>query len=297
MTTSKKLMIHTKLPQLDQSSRGACYIEAYEAVGSTGTRALQLLEHPEVVQALKGNPEGPAKLSVSAVVADVELEAHGRFGRRWYSVPGGSLTMALTVLVPRYVVTNPNVHGWLAPLGCIALIRGINMALRDSNSAVPPLELKWPNDVYCQGMRIGSVNLDVRNVPGEPASVALVYSFGVNLTMRAEFLPVAQSTSLRLHAHQLPEFEELRDSIIAQTMLALSAQLTQMVEQPIAAAERLFAEANALLSIGGKWCTFHLETGSDVTGCVASLNEDASLTLLTDGGSVSLRTIDVGFVA
>lgn len=286
------------MPRLERTSACTCFMEAYESVDATGLRAAQLLERRDVVGALKSG--GATKLSVGAVVADMEFQSQGRFGRHWHSVPGGSLVAALTVLVPRVVVEDSTVQGWLTPLGSLSLLRGLNAVLRANNVDAESLELtlKWPNDLYCRGMKLGSVHLDIANVPDEPDYVALIYSLGLNLSVRAEFLPMVGATSLGLHAPAgLPEFEELRDGVIAETMFDLGSRLMKLVQRPDNTVSELFAQMNVVCHMNGWEYTFHLQNGGEVTGCVSSLNQDASLTLLTAEGCMCLRTYDVGFAA
>ncbi|NEG69716.1 biotin--[acetyl-CoA-carboxylase] ligase [Bifidobacterium choloepi] len=308
-------------PRLAESGAVARFVRVLDAVDSTDREARRLLADESFVRSLAydgdscgelGTITDPRQLDdatitansghgIGAVVADFELEPHGRFGRRWVSIPGQSLSMTLVTLVPTALVDDAALRGWLAPVGCLALIDAIRGVVGASGAAsadgLRGLTLKWPNDIYLNGLRLGSVNVDAVPVDGVPGHTAIVYSFGANLTVRADYLPTPQATSLRMHVGKLPAFERLRDEIVAETMRALNVRLIELSAEPSFARVRFHDEAQRLCPMRGRVVTFQLDDGSRLGGRIVALNDDASITMETSDGPHVLRTVDVGIMA
>lgn len=82
------------------------------------------------------------------------------------------------------------------------------------------LRLKWPNDLFCQGRKLGGILTEMVPLPGRDDSAALVIGIGINLAIPADRLPTEQSTSLQLHVQGLPDARTLRDMIAAHRAVA-----------------------------------------------------------------------------
>ena len=63
------------------------------------------------------------------------------------------------------------------------------------------MELKWPNDVFCHGLKLGGLLSELVLLPDGEADddVVVVFGVGLNLALGASRLPTPQSTSLQLH--------------------------------------------------------------------------------------------------
>ena len=108
------------------------------------------------------------------------------------------------------------------------------------------LRLKWPNDLFCQGRKLGGILTEMVPLPGRDDSAALVIGIGINLAIPADRLPTEQSTSLQLHVQGLPDARTLRDMIAAHIVRSLSSRLSGFVADPHAAAERLREETSCV---------------------------------------------------
>lgn len=313
-------------PQLMQTNAVARFVSVHDAIDSTHDEAVRLLADERTVASLAygdGCAAGTGTAGTGAaaetgaaagtgygvgvVAADMELEAKFRFNRTWVSIPGESIAMSLVTLVPHGIADDEMLRGWLSPIGCLAAIDAIRGELRGTfplgaalsagTASEPQLTLRWPNDIYCNGLKLGSVNVDAVDVPSVPGHVALVYTFGVNLTVRADFLPTPEATSLRMHVLQLPAFERMRDEIVARIATSLADRLASFAAQPEAARAGFYEEARRLCPMYGRFVAFQLGDGSRVGGEILGLNDDASLTMSVDGSAMRLRTRDVGIMA
>lgn len=125
-------------------------------------------------------PEG------TVYVAGKQEEGKGRRGRKWESPPGGlwfSFLLRPTLPLPQTAL--------LSLVFAVSLVKSLNLF---SGS---PCQIKWPNDVYCQGRKIAGILLEMS---GEIDNADyLIVGIGINVNVRMNDLPAAigaNSTSL-----------------------------------------------------------------------------------------------------
>ncbi len=104
----------------------------YRRVPSTNDRLRELLVQGAV----------PGTL----VVAEEQSAGRGRHGRQWYSPPGGGLYASL-FLQPAVPVDR---IGWIPLAAALALVRV-------AKQAGVSLDIKWPNDVECDGKKVAGI--------------------------------------------------------------------------------------------------------------------------------------------
>jgi BirA family biotin operon repressor/biotin-[acetyl-CoA-carboxylase] ligase len=122
-----------------------------------------------------GEPEG------LVLVAEQQTAGRGRLDRQWESPPRAGLTFS--------VLLRPSLDA--AHLSVLPLIAGL--ATVEAVLAVGQVEaaLKWPNDVLVGGRKLGGLLVEL--VGG-----AAIIGIGLNVSTRAEELPVETATSLLL---------------------------------------------------------------------------------------------------
>ena len=100
------------------------------------------------------------------LVAEQQTAGRGRLGRDWHS--GGSLTFSLGLpLSPR---------DWSG----LSLAVGLSVA----DNLHPQLRLKWPNDLYLQGRKLGGILIETVSIDGAPGARYAVVGVGLNLLAR-----------------------------------------------------------------------------------------------------------------
>jgi len=128
-----------------------------------------------------GTPEAPEAI---LLVAEHQNAGRGRLGRQWQSQAGASLTFSLGLpLQP----TN-----WSG----LSLAVGVSLAesLEPANGNPPALQLKWPNDLWLGGRKLGGILVETANW-GDQRYV--VIGVGLNVTPPDEdFSAAAPLTSL-----------------------------------------------------------------------------------------------------
>ena len=246
------------------------------------------------------------KPAVGMLAADTQTAGHGRLGRAWMNEPGRSFIVSFVMPLPRALVCSER-SGWLTMAAGLAAQAGITEALdavaaRSMDDSARGIELKWPNDVFIAGLKLGGILTEVVELPSADASspspsntVALIIGIGLNLLLDPESLPTAQSTSLQLYYGPLPDFAELRDRIGAGIANALRREFAALLRNPAAAATDLRRRLTAVCWTLGRPVEARLVDGSTITGVAQSIASDAALVVRRPGGALAtVHTADVG---
>ena len=149
--------------------------------------------------ALAGAPEG------TVVVAGEQTEGRGRAGRSWNAPAGRALLLSL-LLRPRIPAAD------LPPLPLIAglaIAEGIEAFA--SSKISTEIKLKWPNDIFLEGLKLAGVLMQTRVTTDGVEFVILGVGLNVN-TPQADLPPGA--TSLAVHSGQEWPLEDLERSVL-----------------------------------------------------------------------------------
>ncbi len=110
-------------------------------------------------------------LSGHICFAERQTAGRGRRGRVWISPLGGNLYFSILWRFPE----GPQ------SLGGLGLAVGVGIARALQKSGLGDVELKWPNDIYWRGMKLGGVLLEMFGESAGPCGV--VIGIGVNVRM------------------------------------------------------------------------------------------------------------------
>ena len=179
-------------------------VEVLRATGSTNAVVAE--------RALAGEPPG------LVVVAESQTAGRGRLDRSWVSPPRAGLTLSVLVRPDLPPVRWP----WLP------LLTGLAVATAVREQAELDAVLKWPNDVLVGGRKVCGVLAEV------PEAGAAVLGIGLNVTTRAEELPVATATSLALAGAATTD----RDTLLRALLRALGSVLVDVDASRAAYRER-----------------------------------------------------------
>ncbi|HLZ69289.1 MAG TPA: biotin--[acetyl-CoA-carboxylase] ligase [Dehalococcoidia bacterium] len=199
----------------------------------------------------------------TVVLAEEQTAGRGRMGRSWVSVGGVNLYFT-AILRPSLTV-----------LRQLAMV--VPLAVAEGVEAVCPVrtEIKWPNDVQMDGLKLSGVLIDAELRGDEPA-LALV-GVGINVNFAAGSVPelrgIATSLSERL-GQPLERGEVLR------AVLMRLATLLDESERGGAVRDRWRARLNTL----GRRIT--VRAGETIeTGLAVDVTDDGGLVLERDDGS------------
>ncbi len=257
---------------------------------STNTLARQMLRDGTMA------PPADGGAGVAVVATDVQSAGRGRLERTWVSAPGESMTCSYIATLPVGVIADGSVNGWLTVIAGFAALDALRGALTECGVASEEygLRLKWPNDLFCQGRKLGGILTEMVPLPGRDDSAALVIGIGINLAIPADRLPTEQSTSLQLHVQGLPDARTLRDMIAAYR--AVAEFPTERFRGRPACRRRAAARGDLRVCWTlGRRVEARFTDGSVLTGTATALNADASLSVRDDAGENHVvPTADVG---
>lgn len=267
-----------------------------------------------LLAAARSAAAGGLPLPVDVVVADEQTAGRGRLDRTWQSRSGETLVASLVAAVPARMLVELG-GGWLTSACGLACLDGLRAVLRQSglDSTVEPpdiespgpslsLGLKWPNDLFCGGKKLGGILCEL--VPGALAPngedfACVVLGIGINLLTPAERLPLVTATSLAVElgpaAGALPAFACLREDLLTSIARGLGQLLGELVAHPAKTTEAL------LLRLREESCTLgkrvEVNCGGDrrVTGVALDILPDTALLVRSDAGEeLPITAGDVG---
>lgn len=147
-------------------------VDVVQATGSTNTDL--------AARAVKG--EAPAG---SVLVAEEQSAGRGRLDRRWSAPPRSGLFFS--------VYLEPDVPA--ARWGWLPLLAGVATATALARAAGVDTALKWPNDLL---VTVGAEERKAGGILAEAAGKGVVVGIGLNVSLRADELPVPGAGSLAL---------------------------------------------------------------------------------------------------
>ncbi len=120
---------------------GLQVLEVHEELGSTNDRAGELAREAS-----------PAAGGWTLILSEAQTRGRGRGGKIWVSPPGSSLLFSVVI---------PGRSGdWNALLPIrmgLAAAAGLETALVGPDGSGARVGLKWPNDLLCQGRKVGGI--------------------------------------------------------------------------------------------------------------------------------------------
>ncbi|MCI5861303.1 biotin--[acetyl-CoA-carboxylase] ligase [Bifidobacterium boum] len=279
------------IPRMPRTEQEADRLITLAEVDSTNVLAGEMLKDGRI----GGDPADDGKIVV--IAADYQTGGHGRLGRAWVNRPGESFTVSFVTVMPADVVADETVNGWLPTLAGLASRDAIRSAVLSSGARPRQqdctLSIKWPNDIFCHGLKLGGILVQL--VPLDARRTSVIIGIGINLALRAESLPTPQSTSLQLHVESLPDTQVLRDRIAADLVSGLRERIARFVDDRTTYAAQLLEETRQVSWTLGRRAEAKLVGGETIIGRAVRINPDASLAIVDDEGvEHTITTGDVG---
>ncbi len=149
-------------------------------------------------QAEAGAPEG------TVVVAEQQLAGRGRRGRQWHSPAGLNLYFSLLL--------RPQIELETVPQFALVSAAALWQTLK---SECPDLKIKWPNDLYCRGLKLAGILSEMK--PGSDRAEFVIIGIGLNVNSLIADFPLdlrSQVTSLRCETHKTFELRVLLETVL-----------------------------------------------------------------------------------
>ncbi len=239
-----------------QSLPGKKYtVIRYPKVDSTNSIALDL-----------GSRDAPHG---TVVLADEQSGGRGRLSR-CFSSPKGGLYLSV-ILRPRLPIEK---------LSLITLAAGVACAEAVEQVSGISVQLKWPNDLYYKGEKLGGILTEAAPYSSSDRAVPfIVVGIGLNVNTRLKSFPSLLSnlaTSLYCITTKEHEIDNLMDSFMSSLLTEIS--LLQDNEEKVMDHWR---ERDYLL---GKKIRWHVSEGEIVHGTGNGLLSDGRYRLTSSGG-------------
>ncbi|MGW2016291.1 biotin--[acetyl-CoA-carboxylase] ligase [Streptomyces sp. NPDC001927] len=208
-------------------------------------------------------PEG------AVLVAEEQTSGRGRLDRDWVSPPRAGLFLS--------VLLKPDVpvHRW----GWLPLLTGVAAATGLAKSAGVDLSLKWPNDLL---VSVGGEERKAGGILAERAGEdGVVVGIGVNVTLKAEELPVPGAGSLLL----ADAISTDRDTLLRSVLRSLEhwyGKWTEADGDPVASGLQAAYEAGC--STLGRHIRADLPGERMLEGEAVAVDGDGRLVVATEGG-------------
>lgn len=191
------------------------------------------------------------------VTAEHQHAGRGRLTRQW-SAPARSGLAVSVLLRPTFPRSR---WGWLP------LLVGVAVAAPLRRTSELDLRLKWPNDVLVGDRKLAGVLAEV-------VDDAVVVGVGLNVSLRADELPVPTATSLVLEGSEVVD----RDPVLRGLLRGLADRYGALSgAHGDAVASGLREEYVGLCSTIGREVEVELPDGSQLRGPATDVDDDGAL--------------------
>lgn len=151
------------------------------------------------------------------VLAEHQSAGRGRRGRQWQSPFGANLYLSVAWTYPQ----------WPPDLPTLSLAVGVMCARALHSVSLDAVSLKWPNDLWVEGKKLGGILIEQRGEFG--GSCRVVVGVGINVAMRASQIPSIDQawTSVRDVLTRQGKPPPRRNDLAVQLICELQAGLTR----------------------------------------------------------------------
>jgi BirA family transcriptional regulator, biotin operon repressor / biotin---[acetyl-CoA-carboxylase] ligase len=163
-------------------------------------------------------------LAATLLLADVQTAGRGRMGRQWHGQAGDALTFSLALpYAPQHW------QGLSLAVG-VAVAQGLH----------PDVRLKWPNDLFLRGGKLGGILVETSLQTGSVPHVVV----GIGINLRAPDLPDAPYPLASLRS-VLPQADPAQ--VLLQLLPRLMPTLRDFESHGFAPWQAAYAERDLLL--------------------------------------------------
>ena len=134
------------------------------------------------------------------VMCDKQTSGRGQRGSRWHSVPHASLCATYWMRVPQKK---------RLPMPWLSIAVGLAMHQTIAEWQIPNLSLKWPNDLYCKGAKLGGLLIEIK----QNASRVRYAYMGLGLNVNQTPLSAPRGISMQEASGHLWDLDEIHASL------------------------------------------------------------------------------------
>jgi BirA family biotin operon repressor/biotin-[acetyl-CoA-carboxylase] ligase len=211
------------------------------------------------------------------LVAEHQTAGRGRLDRGWETPARAALTFSV-LLRPATVPAGR--WPWLPVLAGLAVVEGV------VDAGGPACDLKWPNDVLHDGLKVAGILVERVETTSGPAAVL---GIGLNVSSGPEELPVPTATSLALAGG--PGLD--RTSVLLSLLAALRRRYDDWVDAAGDPGRGLLEEYRRLCVTLGQPVRVHLPAGERLEGTAVDLDPTGGLVVEGGGRRTTVSAGDV----
>lgn len=198
-------------------------------------------------------------------ITEFQLSGRGRRGRQWVSPLGSNITLSFAWQFPQGA----------SQLGGLSLAVGVIIAEALEGIGITDIELKWPNDLYYQGKKLGGILIEVSGEHSGPCYA--VIGIGLNVKMPK---PAAQSIDQACTDIACIKPDASRNAIIAAMLQGLFTQIPVFSDKGLAPFIAAWQQRDALR---GKAVVLEMPN-QHIQGSVEGIDKEGHLLLKTGEG-------------
>jgi len=210
-------------------------------------------------------------------VATCEKQTHGkgRRGNHWVSPFGQNIYCTVGVLKS----IKP------ANLGLLSIVTGLAICRALDNFGYKSVKLKWPNDLYHRGKKLGGILIESRPLKGDEYFLAI--GFGINFDMSIKTLASIEppATCLNLIGSKLLTRNQLLLETVSQVLKDIAAFGDEKILQLVRAFDDIDAFKGMPVNV--------LSSGKTITGINAGIAQTGQLQLETVQGLMLFSAADI----
>ena len=213
--------------------------------------------------------------SLRVCCAEQQTQGRGRQGRTWFS------PFACNI----YLSVAWHFTGNMQSLSGLSLSVGMAVARALRVYGISQAKVKWPNDIWVDGAKLGGILMDIRSAA--LGSCDVVIGIGINGYMRhLSEVPIEKHWT---DIYSLSGHKVQRNALIAQLLIALQKQLMEFQSTGLELCVQQWSQWDAL---AGK--TVQLELPAmRLVGTVQGINQQGALLLNTTQGIQIIHTGEV----
>jgi BirA family biotin operon repressor/biotin-[acetyl-CoA-carboxylase] ligase len=204
----------------------------------------------------------------SVLVTEEQTAGKGRSGRQWACPPGAGLMFSVRLVLPEIPLAR---RGWIGATLGLAICRAFGRV------AGVRAELKWPNDVLVGGLKCGGIL-------AEMTSEAVIVGAGLNISLRADELPRADATSLRLSGAAVVDRNALLVAVLDEFRSLLQAWRRAGGDVDAAGLRQGYLNSCATI---GSWVRVELPGDVSLVGRAVDVDPDGAIVLQDANGGRS----------
>jgi BirA family biotin operon repressor/biotin-[acetyl-CoA-carboxylase] ligase len=176
-------------------------------------------------RAAAGAPHG------TVLVCEHQSAGRGRRGRSWVSVVGGSLAFSILWRFPRGA----------GALGGLSLAVAVGAAKALERLGIHGVGVKWPNDLYCGGRKLGGILIESSGDILGPSAVIVGVGLNVRLGTRTRERIGGPATDIASHSESVPS----RTAVLVESLESISGVLARFSREGFAPFRREWLQRHA----------------------------------------------------